>query len=297
MDRVTVSLANDAQLRSFRMDLRGIAQNHHLTLDESGSSDHQFDFSFHGDVTHSVNVIVRENGGASLRPPTRGTGPRLAIIIDDMGADKKEADSVLALHFPVTLSVLPNLPFSQETAEEAHRHEDEVMLHLPMESRGEDEEGGKAKPEPHELRVGMAPGEVDSSLTEMLATVPYASGLNNHQGSRATSNPALMTALMQSLRGRNLFFIDSRTTADTVAYETAERFGIRAASRKVFLDDKLSRAAIAKQLELAAGDAQRNGFAIAIGHPHPQTIAVLVRYAPRLEKRGIVLVFPSELVR
>jgi uncharacterized protein len=296
VDRVTVSLANDAELRSFRIDLRRIAQNHHLLLGESGGLDHQFDFSFNGGLTHSVNATVRENGEASVRPPSRGTGPRLAIIIDDMGEDKKEADSVLALHFPVTLSVLPNLPFSQETAEEAHRHKDEVMLHLPMESQGEAEEGGRTKPEPKELRVGMAPGEVDSSVTDMLATVPYAAGVNNHQGSRATSNPALMKALMQSLRGKNLFFIDSRTTAGTIAYETAESFGIKAASRKVFLDDKLSRAGIAAQLELAASDAKRNGFAIAIGHPHPETIAVLAHNAPRLEKRGIVLVFPSELV-
>jgi polysaccharide deacetylase 2 family uncharacterized protein YibQ len=102
---------------------------------------------------------------------------------------------------------------------------------------------------------------------------------------------------MQSLRGRNLFFIDSRTTADTVAYETAEQFGIRAASRKVFLDDKLSRAAIAAQLELAAQDAEHDGYAIAIGHPHPETIAVLSRDGSRLRKRGIRLVFPSELAR
>jgi uncharacterized protein len=297
VDHVRVMAMTDDQLRGFRAALSEIADRHNLKLAESGTALPRFVFSFHGEATHLVAVTVRPERVDPTVSARRGSGPRLAIIIDDMGEDRKEAESVLALRFPVTLSVLPNLPFSQETAEEAHRHKDEVMLHLPMESRGEAEEGGKAKPEPHELRVGMAAREVESGVAEMLSTVPYAAGVNNHQGSKATSNAALMRALMQSLRGKNLFFIDSRTTPDTVAYETAESLGIKAASRKVFLDDKLSRAAIAAQLELAASDAKLNGFAIAIGHPHPETIAVLSRNAPRLQKHGIVLVFPSELVR
>jgi polysaccharide deacetylase 2 family uncharacterized protein YibQ len=297
IDRISVALGDDTELRDFRTALRRIADNHGLDLAESGGAVHQFNFYFHGDLTHSVDVTVRENKAASVRPQPHGTGPRLAIIIDDLGEDKKEAESALALHFPVTLSVLPNLPFSQETAAAAHRQQDEVMLHLPMQSQGEGEEGGRTKSEPGELRVGMAAGEIDRSIAQMLVTVPYAAGVNNHQGSRATADPALMTAVMQSLRRRNLFFIDSRTTADTVAYETAEKFGVPAASRKVFLDDQLSRRAIAAQLVAAAQDAERDGYAIAIGHPHPETIAVLAHDAPRLKKHGIRLVFASELAR
>lgn len=101
---------------------------------------------------------------------------------------------------------------------------------------------------------------------------------------------------MPELRRRGLFFIDSRTTAATVAYDTAERLGVRAASRKVFLDDMPDREAILAQLELAADDALRDGEAIAIGHPHPATIAALAEGVPRLENRGIRLVFASALV-
>ncbi|HVB88022.1 MAG TPA: divergent polysaccharide deacetylase family protein, partial [Candidatus Dormibacteraeota bacterium] len=98
-------------------------------------------------------------------------------------------------------------------------------------------------------------------------------------------------------RARGLFFIDSRTTAATVAYEAAERAGVRAASRKVFLDDVTTREAVLAQLDLAARDAERDGSAIAIGHPHPETIAALAEGVPKLERRGIHIVFASQLTR
>jgi hypothetical protein len=184
------------------------------------------------------------------------------------------------------------LPLSTEVAEEAYRRGDQVMLHLPMQS-----ENATAKTEEVELRVGMNEQQVDSALAGMLETVPHVVGVNNHQGSRATADPALMAALMPELRRRGLFFVDSRTLAATVAYSTAERLGVRAASRKVFLDDSENREAILKQLELAAHDAERDGFAIAIGHPRPDTIAVLAIDLPRLASRGIRLVFVSDVVR
>jgi len=127
--------------------------------------------------------------------------------------------------------------------------------------------------------------------------VPHAIGVNNHQGSRATADPALMAALMPALYQHGLFFIDSRTTSATVAYVAAERSGVRAASRKVFLDDTPTREAVLQQLDLAARDAQRDGSAIAIGHPHPATIAALSEGVPRLESRGVRLVFASEVVQ
>ena len=167
-----------------------------------------------------------------------------------------------------------------------------MLLHLPMEA-----EADGAKREPIELRVGMTSREVESDLAGMLETVPHAAGVNNHQGSRATADPALMSALMPALQQRGLFFIDSRTTAATVAFDAAKRAGVRSASRKVFLDDTPNRAAILAQLELAARDAARDGYAIAIGHPHPATIAALAEGVPRLEARGIRLVFASDVVQ
>ena len=103
----------------------------------------------------------------------------------------------------------------------------------------------------------------------MLLTVPNATGVNNHEGSRGTADPALMAELMPLLARRHLFFIDSRTTAATVAYDAAIRAGVPAASRNVFLDDTENPAAVRAQLDLAVQDARRNGSAIAIGHPRP----------------------------
>ncbi|MGA8022470.1 MAG: divergent polysaccharide deacetylase family protein [Candidatus Acidiferrales bacterium] len=300
-DNIYLSLTDPAQASALAQALTTIAHHHDLAINETTSPGViRFDFTFHGVRTHTVHVITplaTHAPNARNRSNTKGSSnggnnPRLAIIIDDLGYDRSAADAVLALSFPLTVSVLPHLPLSSEVAEEAQRRGDQVMLHLPMES-----ETDGAKPEDIELRVGMNAGQVNETLAGMLETVPYAVGVNNHQGSRATADPALMQALMPALRQRGLFFIDSRTDAKTVAYDTAERNGVRAASRKVFLDDVASREAILKQLELAARDARRDGFTIAIGHPSPATIAALSDGVPHLETNGIHLVFASQLVQ
>jgi polysaccharide deacetylase 2 family uncharacterized protein YibQ len=298
-DNIYISLSDPSQTAAFAQSLQGIARKHDLSVTETDSSGViRFDYTFHGARTHTVHVVtplaaraVHPSAPARQSTSASNPNPRLAIIIDDLGYDHSAADAVLALGFPLTVSVLPHLPLSGELAEEAQRRGDQVMLHLPMES-----ETDGAKPEDIELRVGMSAAQVDTTLAGMLETVPYAAGVNNHQGSRATADPALMQALMPALRQRGLFFVDSRTDAKTVAYDMAERAGVPAASRKVFLDDIASRDAILKQLDLAARDAQRDGFTIAIGHPRPATIAALAEGVPPLEARGIHLVFASELV-
>jgi uncharacterized protein len=246
--------------------------------------------------SRKVRAKKEEGESRSAGSTPRGTavrgGRRLAIILDDMGNDRAEDDAVIALPYPLTVSVLPHLPLSAEIADEAARRGDEVMLHLPMQPDSE-----TTPHETVELRPGMPAKEVQSIFASMLETVPHASGVNNHEGSRATADPQLMDALMPALRDHGLFFIDSRTSASTVAYDTARRYGVRAASRKVFLDDSLGKRAIEEQVDLAVKDADRDGQAIAIGHPHPETIATLREMLPQLKKHGIQLVFASELAR
>jgi polysaccharide deacetylase 2 family uncharacterized protein YibQ len=291
-DDIFVTFTDASQMPAFEQSLDAIAQRHKLSVSAAVAGGvARFDLAFDGSRTHTIHVVTPL--AARARPSTeQGSGPRLAIILDDLGYDRAAADALLALPFPLTVSVLPHLPLSAEVAEEAYRRGDQVLLHMPMES-----EADGAKPEEIELRVGMNAQQVEGALTGMLETVPHAVGVNNHQGSRATSDPALMAELMPALRQRGLFFIDSRTAASTVAYDTAERSGVRAASRKVFLDDTAARDAILAQLELAARDAARDGAAIAIGHPHPATIAALTEGVPRLEARGIRFVFVSDVVR
>jgi uncharacterized protein len=149
-----------------------------------------------------------------------------------------------------------------------------------------------------ELRVGMNSNQVDKILGAMLETVPHAAGVNNHQGSRATADPRLMNELMAALQRRGLFFVDSRTTKETVAFDTAEKSGVHAAFRNAqFLDDTPTAPAILAQLDRAEADARRKGWAVTIGHPHEATIAVLREQLPKMQSKGIQLVFVSEVVK
>jgi hypothetical protein len=294
-DDIYVTLSDASQVDGLKQAFDAIARRHKLSISETTSdSVLRLDFLFKGARTHTIHVVTALAAQAPA-PVSQGrtkSSPKLAIILDDMGYDRAAADAAFKLQFPITLSVIPHLPFSTEVAEEAYRRGDQVLLHLPMEA-----ETGEAKSEPIELRVGMKAEQVERDLDAMLETVPHAAGVNNHQGSRATADATLMAELMPSLRRRGLFFIDSRTTAATVAYDAAERAGVRSASRKVFLDDIPRRDAILSQLDVVARDAVRDGFAIAIGHPHPATIAALVEAAPRLEGRGVRFVFVSDVVQ
>jgi hypothetical protein len=289
-DTIFVSLANPAQVLALQRELADIAQRHKLAIVEVSSGDvNSFELSFQGARTQTVRVVTPLVAGAHPNPHQGGV--LLAIIIDDLGNDRSAGNAVVSLPFPVTVSVLPNLPYSADIAEEAYRRGDQVLLHLPMEAQS-----ASAQPEASELRVGMNAKQVRGALFSMLDTVPHVVGVNNHEGSRATSDPALMNELMPALHERSLFFIDSRTSASTVAYDAARRSGVASASRKVFLDDNIDRDAIDAQINLAVRDAARDGSAIAIGHPHPATIAALAKSAPSFEAQGVRLVFASDLV-
>lgn len=233
----------------------------------------------------------RRSSSPSAHPQAGHTG-RLAIIIDDVGSDRSAAEAIFSLPDALTLSVLPNQPHSTEIAEEAHRRGYQVILHLPMESQANEAS------EAQELRPGMSTAKVSQLLGEMLQSVPCAAGVNNHQGSRATSDARLMAELMPLLRARNLFFVDSRTTAATVAYDTATRDGVHAGFRNLpFLDDVEQEAAIRHQLDIAIHGAKEKGEAIVIGHPHPETLRVLRDVLPRAQTQGVELVHVSALVR
>jgi len=292
-DDIYVTLTDSAQAPALTQALLSIARRHQLSAEQSVSGGVvRFVYTFNGQRTHTIHVVLPLPAQARAAAKQGAGNARLAIILDDLGYDRGAADTLLALPFPLTVSVLPHLPLSGEVAEEAFRRGDQVLLHLPMESLADG-----AKPEEVELRVGMNAAQVEAALAGMLETVPHVVGVNNHQGSRATADAALMQELMPALSRRGLFFVDSRTTAATVAYVAAERSRVRAASRKVFLDDTPTREAVLAQLDLAARDALRDGSAIAIGHPHPATIAALNEGVPRLESRGIRLVFASDVVR
>jgi len=216
-----------------------------------------------------------------------------AIIIDDLGANLKTAHQLLALPYSLTFSVLPHLRASAETAREARRAGREVMLHLPMEP----EASPHASTGGGEIRVGMTRFEVEHIIESSLASVPQAAGVNNHMGSRATADPRLMAAVMKSLSEHHLFFVDSRTTAASVAFDVARREGIPAFYRSVFLDDTESVPYTLNQLRQFRHVLDEQGAALAIGHPYPTTITALAKFLPELERDDVELEPASHLLQ
>jgi polysaccharide deacetylase 2 family uncharacterized protein YibQ len=278
-------------LDAIEAEFARIAEFHHLQrVTRPGAPGlERFDYLMDGRRTQSIHLIT-PLPNAEAASPSSGR-PRLAIVIDDLGNDRAQADSLFRIAYPLTISVLPHEANSGEIAEEAHRRGYQVMLHLPMASSAGD------KDEAIELHPGMASAAVQKTFAAMLDTVPHAAGVNNHEGSLGTADQQLMDELMPLLRQRNLFFVDSRTTVATVAETSAHAAGVRAARRNVFLDDEQSVPAIRKQFSLAIRDAREKGSALAIGHPHPETLEVLNEMLPKAERQGFRLVFASDLAR
>jgi uncharacterized protein len=292
---ITVPLASSgkpdrAARDAIEKQLNRIADAHHLQRVERSAAPgmERFDYLLQGRITQSIHLIAPLSIAPAMPSASQ---PRLAIVIDDLGNDRAQADALFRLPYPLTLSVLPHLARSGEISEEAHRRGYQVLLHLPMAPTG------GAKDEAVELRPGMDSNAVGKTVEAMLETVPYAVGVNNHEGSRTTSDAVLMSELMPLLRERGLFFVDSRTTAATVAETSAHIAGVLATSRNVFLDDEPSAPAIRKQFALAVRDARTKGSALAIGHPHPETLQVLAEMLPEAQRQGVTLVFASQLVR
>lgn len=216
---------------------------------------------------------------------------RIAIIIDDLGNNLDLGVEAIALPGEVTYSVLPGLRFSERLAHLAHLASKEVMLHLPMQTVDSRPMG------PGGLDLAMSRDEFDKVVRAGLQSVPYAVGVNNHMGSLLTRHPGAMRWLMEDLSCFNrLYFVDSRTDVRTVARRYAREAGLANAQRDVFLDNKADRGYVSGQFRRLIELARERGSAIAIGHPYPETIAVLSEQLPRLAAEGIELVPASELV-
>lgn len=243
----------------------------------------------------SSEIVLRQRNELVCRWRVREVPQlrRAAIVIDDLGQDLEAARALLRQPYPLTFSVLPALRYSTETAREAHSAGRDVMLHLPMEP----EPGSGANPGPGEIRMGMSGDTVAETIRQDLSSVPFAAGANNHMGSRATSDAALMGEVMKVLAVQGLFFVDSRTTAETEALNEARRIGIPAFYRSVFLDDTETVPYTLQQLRLFRRTVEEQGTALAIGHPHATTIEALTEFLPEFERADIQLVPASQLVR
>ncbi len=229
--------------------------------------------------------------------PVRAEAPpaapvRVAIIIDDLGNVLDEGRRIAALPGPVACSILPLTPHSREIADLAHAAGKEVMLHLPLQSVGDMPLG------PGAITLDMTESEIRETVAEDIKSIPHLAGVNNHEGSLITQHPGDMAWILSSVHAAGpYFYIDSYTSADSVAYEIAREQGVPAARRNVFLDDVNSEDAVKQQWERLLKLAHKYGFAIAIGHPRSATMKVLEEELPKLEAEGITLVPPSKIVQ
>ena len=294
--RMLITLRDANYLAAIEENWQAIARAHGLELLKNATNPRLVRFlcRSEGRPTHSMQILLPGAAAAgAIRNNEGGAAePRLAVIIDDLGYEIPAAERLLALPYPLTLAVLPNLPHSRAVANMARARGFQVLLHLPREP-----ESGESPAEAIELRSGMSAPEIARVLDGMLATVPGATGVNNHQGSRATADSALMRQLVTALASRHLFLIDSRTGAGSLAFETACAAGLPAAYRTEFLDDDQDPAAIERQLERAERHAREQGWAVAIGHPYRVTLDVLTDALPDLEARGVRLVYASDVLQ
>jgi len=227
----------------------------------------------------------------SLQAQEAYTQPVISIIIDDMGKRLVSGQRVLALPGPVACAFLPQAPYTSELAAEAFGKGKEVMLHLPMDAvSGHRLDAGA-------VTLEMTRHQFMRTVKQNLDAVPYVKGINNHMGSLLTRHPGHMLWLMQVMQQQDaLFFVDSRTTAATVARQIAAESGVPSTERNVFLDHKLDTQTLEYEFNRLLQLARKQGSAVAIGHPHPQTLALLERRLPQLEQQGIRLLPVGELI-
>lgn len=214
---------------------------------------------------------------------------KLSIVIDDFGYRPAQENQVLRMPQAVSVAVLPNATHAYEMAVKAHQSGHEVLIHLPMAPLS------KQPLEKDTLTPEMSSAEVERIIREAVAKVPYAVGLNNHMGSAMTSSLSGMQKVMQVLNHYNFYFLDSMTIGSSQATRAVQGTRVNVLKRRVFLDDTQNEADIRTQFMRAVHLAQRDGSAIAIGHPHPTTVKVLQQMLPTLPA-DITLVRPSQLL-
>jgi len=217
--------------------------------------------------------------------------PTIAIIIDDMGNKYQRGDHMLQLPGEITYSFLPRTPFAQKLANLAHTRGKEVMLHMPMQPYS------NLKLGPGGLTLNLDQQTFIQRLEENLNSVPYIVGVNNHMGSRLTQDKNAMNLVMKSIKHRkNLYFVDSRTTRESVAQLSAKEHNIPTARRDIFLDNDENVQAIRQQFQKLIRRAKKRGHATAIGHPYKETLQVLREELAKLPARQIQLISMSKMI-
>ena len=217
----------------------------------------------------------------------------IVLVIDDFGyRNDNISDGFLNLKIPITCAIIPGHTASKKFAEKAVSYGKEVIIHMPMESEnyspGEDE---------YKLLTSMTSELLENKLIQAFESLPEAIGMNNHQGSKATSDSKTMTVLASVLKSRGKYFIDSRTSSLTIGEKTMTSFGVPTARRNIFLDNNNDLDKIEEQINKLANSAKKNGVAVGLGHARKNTLSVLEKVVPGLLDKGFVFQFASQVVK
>ena len=229
--------------------------------------------------------------GERTKVKGKGASVKIAIVIDDLGNNKEAFNKLLKMKISFSFSVLPHQEYTRYISREAKKKRHDLLLHLPMEPENSENIYGEGF-----ILSSMTPNEMLKEFENDLKSVPGAIGVNNHMGSFLTQDRKAMAIILGEIKRKGLFFVDSRTSSKTVAYDVAKKLGLKSAERNVFLDDIEDEEEVIKQIELLINTAKKNGKAIAIGHPRPETIAALEKMLPALKTGGIEIVPVSRLV-
>jgi polysaccharide deacetylase 2 family uncharacterized protein YibQ len=216
---------------------------------------------------------------------------RVAIVLDDWGYNTKNVGDLFSIGEPITISILPNLPFSKNIAAQAKKNKVEIILHLPLEAHD-----SHKPPETGTIYTYMTKKDVLARLQSALDSVPGAKGVSNHMGSKATEDVNLMKLIFIQLKKDDLYFLDSLVTNNSVCAKVAGKMGIRFIERSIFLDNNIDLDYIKSQLGQLLNTAENKAVAVGIGHDRALTIKAVKEMLPEFKREGVKLVYLSELV-
>ena len=245
------------------------------------------------DILTRSSEIKNQEKTEAVKVVDQDTLGVIVLVIDDFGyRNDNISDGFLNLSIPITCAIIPGHTASKKFAEKAVSYGKEVIIHMPMESEnyspGEDE---------YKLLTSMTSELLENKLIQAFESLPEAIGMNNHQGSKATSDSKTMTVLASVLKDRGKYFIDSRTSSLTIGEKTMISFGVPTARRNIFLDNNNDLDKIEEQMNKLANSAKKNGFAVGLGHARKNTLAVIEKVVPGLLDRGFVFQFASKVVK
>jgi polysaccharide deacetylase 2 family uncharacterized protein YibQ len=252
-----------------------------------GSESLQMEVKVLDRVTHHLTFIPSTR--SALKTALR---PKIAIVIDDLGGENKISHELLHWDIPLTFSILPFALYSKTLAGEAHRRGKEVILHLPMEPHGYPE----VRPGEGVLLQEMDETRLLQQLSKDIEAIPHIKGVSNHMGSRLMEDPEKLKVVFSELKRRGFFFLDSRTTPQTIGLQVAQSVGLRAMERSLFIDHSSDEEKIKQKIKRLIQISLSNGKAIGIGHPHPSTLKSLKEMIPQIREKGIEIVPLSEVM-